>query len=208
MRCHRPRALGIRLAALVAGVALVCAVTADASDTARRPEPLDGPQPLEGFDIGSLSGEWFEVAAWGTAWAHRRCVSDTRFRFTVVDARRIDASRSCTTARGLDVRGGRLRAPDDATGALRGRFVNGLFGWLPAASADYWVLASGSGNQWLLIGDRQRERLAVWSRTVALDEGAVAAAIAAGRSQGFDARLLTAVAHPGGPGELVRVRPR
>lgn len=158
------------------------------------------PRPVAGFPIASLAGEWFEVAASGSAWAHRRCQSGTRFRVTVTGPRRADVVRTCMTPTGVEMRRGRMAAPSEGSGALRGRFVSALFGWIPGAWTDYWVLAAEPHRRWLLVGDRGRERLAVWSRTVALDEAALAAAIAAGRAQGYDSRQLRPVPHPYGSG--------
>lgn len=166
------------------------------------------PVPLVGFDVRTLAGEWFEVANWGSAWAHRRCTANTRFTFTILGTRRVGALRACTTATGVELRRGRLAAPVDGTGALRGRFVPTLLAWVPSASVEYWVIASGPGQEWLLVGDRTRDRLAVWSRKIAIDESALAAAIAAGRAQGFDATRLNAVGQPAGPDALVRARTR
>lgn len=157
------------------------------------------PRPVASFDVVSMAGQWFEVAAMGAAWPHRRCVSGTRFGITVSGSRRADVVRTCTTASGIEVRRGRVTASADGSGALRGRFVGAAFAWIPAAWADYWVIAVGEGQRWLLIGDRRRDRLAVWSSVVALDESALAAAMAAGRANGFDPRQLRRVLHPLGP---------
>lgn len=191
-----------QMAAAWLAVALMAVPTAASGQRAAGKTPsLAGP-----FDLRSLAGEWFEVARWGSAWAHRRCVADTRFTFSVIDSRQLAAVRSCTTATGLERRGGRLTASKHGGGDLRGRFVLRLFAWLPAAWAEYGVLAASPSRDWLLIGDRTSDRLAVWSRVVALDESAMAAAIAAGRRHGFDTTRLTPVPHPSGPDAISRGR--
>lgn len=196
-----PRALGRTLTTAVA-LWMLCV-----SDPAAAQRPvLPPPVPIERLDIRTLAGEWFEVATSGRAWAHRRCAENTRFTFSVVDARRLAAVRTCTTPTGVEVRRGRLAAPKEGGGALRGRFVPTAFAWIPSAWSEYWVIASGPGQQWLLVGDQTRQRLSVWSRSVALDESALADAIAAGRAQGFDATELTPVRQPAGPGGLARTR--
>lgn len=168
--------------------------------------PASRPTAVPEFDARWLAGQWFEVASFGAVWAQRRCVADTRYEVSMRDARRLDVVRSCTMAGGVDIRRGRLNVPRDGSGALRARFVAPLFAWIPAASTDAWVLAVAPDVRWLLIGDRRGGRLAVWSRTVALDEAALATALAAGRQQGVDASQLMLVPQPSGPARLVRGR--
>lgn len=196
-RWHAPRLFVVWLALVMMGLS---------ASGATEGVVVAPPAPVVRLDLRSLAGEWFEVARWGSAWAHRRCVADTRFVFSVVDSRQLSVLRSCTTSTGVEMRRGRLTGAKDGSGALRGRFVVRLFSWMPAAWSEYWVLASGPSQEWLLIGDRAHERLSVWSRVVALEESAMAAAIAAGRTQGFDASRLTPVTHPAGPGAMSRSR--
>lgn len=156
------------------------------------------PTPVQAFDLSILSGEWFEIAG-SNAWAHRSCVADIRYSFVIVGPQVANVVRTCTTGTGVDARRGRVRRTGDDSGALRGRFVPGLFAWLSPAWNDYWVFAVGDGAGWLLIGDRRLERTAIWSRTITLDEASVASATSAARRLGYDVERLRAVPHPAGP---------
>ncbi|MGE0816944.1 MAG: lipocalin family protein [Vicinamibacterales bacterium] len=154
------------------------------------------PRVVEDFSALRLAGDWYEVAGTGS-WSTRRCVSDTRYSFRAKGAA-VSASRACTTAVGIERRRGLAKGDGSGTGALKLRLVWPIFAPLSAAWSDFWILAAGDGDTWLLVGDRDRARLSLLSRTVALDESAFAQAIAAARSAGYSADGLAPVAHPAG----------
>lgn len=156
------------------------------------------PEVVPRLDVARLTGVWYEIATTGTWW-HRRCVSDTRYRFDRLDPRGLQASSTCTTPRGVTEQRGRLRAARGGDGRLSIRFTPAVFAWLAATWSDFWVLEAGDDFGWLLIGDNQRERLSIVSRTVSLDEAAIARAVAAARRQGYSLQRLTRVPHPAGP---------
>ena len=129
------------------------------------------PEVVPRLDVTRLAGVWYEIATTGTWW-HRRCVSDTRYRFDRPDPRGLRASSICTAARGVAEQRGRLRAARGGDGRLSISFTPAVFAWLAATWSDFWVLEAGDDFGWLLIGDNQRERLSIVSRTVSLDEAA------------------------------------
>lgn len=157
------------------------------------------PTALEALDLEPLAGDWFEVATSGS-WSHRRCTSDTRFRWVVISSRAIDVRSACTTPTGEEVRHGRIRALRGThQGRLSVRFAPALFAWLPATWNDYWVLAEDREPAWLLVGDRARTRLSVLSRWISLDEASLARAVQVARVQGFDVDRLALVRQAGSP---------
>lgn len=162
---------------------------------AQAPAP---PVVVPRLDVAELAGEWFEVAGTGS-WSRRRCVADTRFHFALRrDPRSLDVATACTTTEGTERKRGRLRGDAAGSGTLRLRLVPGPFGLLPGVWDDFWVLAIGDDGSWMLVGDRRRQSLSVLSRTVALDEAALAQAFAVARSQAFDVGRLDRVSHPAG----------
>lgn len=176
----------------VAGLVLCGLIVAGSS---LRAQSGTWPVALEALDLEPLAGDWFEIATSGS-WSHRRCTADTRFTWTVTDARTIDVRSACTTPSGEHVRSGRMRAPSGShRGRLSVRFAPALFAWLPAIWNDYWVLAEGPNRAWLLVGDRARTRLSVLSRWVSLDEASLARAVQVARVQGFDVDRLAPVRH-------------
>jgi len=156
-------------------------------------------------DAGSLTGEWYEVASTGTWW-HRRCRADTRYLFDQPDPTGWRATSACTTLRGIEVHRGRLRTGRAGDGRLSIQFTPRLFAWLAATWSDFWVLAAGDDGTWLLVGDNRRERLLIVSRTVTLDEAAIARALAAARRQGYVLDRLSLVPHPAGATGVVLPR--
>jgi lipocalin len=67
------------------------------------------PVAFEALEVEPLAGDWFEIATSGSA-THRRCTADTRFTWTVIDARAIDVRNTCTMPFG-EHDSGRMRAP-------------------------------------------------------------------------------------------------
>ena len=157
------------------------------------------PVTADHLELEQLAGTWYEVATSG-AWSHRRCVADTQFEWEVTSATTIAVQRTCATVSGPETKRGHLRARDASTPArLSLRFAPAVFSWVRATWHDHWVLAAAPDRRWLLIGDRRRERLSVLSRTVFLEEGSLAMAIAQARSQGFDVDRLAPVRHGPAP---------
>lgn len=137
------------------------------------------------LDAASLAGDWVEVAA-TSSWALRRCVSDTRHRVRVRGTGHLAVRTTCATPQGPARRGGVIRASSGGDGRLRIRYAPLVLAWVPAAWSDFWVLGVAPDGAWIVVGDRHRRQLTVWSRTVSLDEGSFARALAVARQAGYD----------------------
>lgn len=157
-------------------------------------QTLPPPTPLS-ITVETLDGDWFEAATSGS-FALRRCLSDTRHHFARRSARTLEVHTACASDRGVEYRRGFLSTRKAGDGRYSLRYAPLVLSWAPAAWSDFWVLDAGDG--WALVGDRRRRTLAVLSRTVALDESSLAAAMASARAQGFDPGALRVVAHPSG----------
>ena len=150
-----------------------------------------------------LAGDWYEAATSGS-FALRRCLSDTRHMLVQRSERTLEVRTACVTNRGVERRRGFLEGGKAGDGRLSMRYAPLVLSWAPAAWSDFWVLDVGVG--WMVVGDRDRRFLAVWSRTVALDESALARAIASARAAGFDPGVLRRVSQPAGPSGLIAGR--
>lgn len=150
-----------------------------------------------------LAGDWYEAATSGS-FALRRCLSDTRHSLVRRSERTFEVRTACMTNRGVERRRGFLEGGAAGDGRMSMRYAPLVLSWAPAAWSDFWVLDVGEG--WMVVGDRDRRFLAVWSRTVALDESALAHAIASARAAGFDPGLLRRVSQPAGPSGLIAGR--
>lgn len=179
-------------------VAVGLAVGTAVSVRAGAPQPV----PVERLDLRALEGTWFELSSAGPV-ARRRCVSDTRHRFVHDGTRALRIHTVCTTGGGLDRRRGRVEATRANDGRLARRYAPLLLAWVPAAWSDFWVLARDPDGHWILVGDRRGQALSVWSREIALDEAAFAAALAAARGQGYATELFRPVPQPSAPSVLV-----
>lgn len=133
----------------------------------------------------SLAGDWVEVAT-TRSWALRRCVSDTRHEVRVRGTRHLAVTTVCVTPQGAARRRGVIKASTGGDGRLRIRYAPWVLAWAPAAWSDFWVLGVSPDGAWIVVGDRHRDQLAVWSRTVSLDEGSFAQALAVARRAGYD----------------------
>lgn len=178
-----------RGAVAILAVAVWCGLVADVHGQALRP-----PETVS-VDAEAIAGEWFEAATSGS-FALRRCLADTRYRFDRRSATTLQVFTACATNRGVEYRRGFLSGGKSPDGRFSLRFAPVVLSWAPAAWSDFWVLDVGA--DWLLAGDRRRRSLVVLSRTVALDESALAAAMASARRHGYDPAMLRAVAHPSG----------
>ena len=161
-------------------------------------QPAGPPAAVPQLDLATLAGEWVEVASTGS-WALRRCVSDTRHQVRMRGSRSLRLTTRCATREGALTRHGVVsRSGPAADGRLHLRYAPRVLTWAPGARSDFVVLAAPPGGGWLLAGDRARQWMVVWSRTIALDESAYAAALAAARRQGFDVSRLARVPQPSG----------
>lgn len=151
-------------------------------------------QPVAaGPELTGLSGTWYEVAGYGSWW-QRRCVRDNTLVVVVRATAEADLRSRCRTASGVELRSGRLRASED-DGRWKARFAPAFFSWLPAVWGDFWVVGHDPGWSWFVVGERDHQRLAVFSRTAALDESALAQAMGLARTAGFDPTRLVRVSH-------------
>ncbi len=151
-------------------------------------------QPLVATpQLSGLNGTWYEVAGYGSWW-QRRCVRDNTLAVAVRASAAADLRSRCRTVSGVEVRNGRLQASGD-DGRWKARFAPAFFSWLPAVWGDFWVLGHDPALTWFVVGERDRQRLAVFSRTAALDESALAQAMGLARTAGFDPDRLVRVNH-------------
>jgi len=154
---------------------------------------LGGAHPAAMPPLARFDGRWFEIAGYGSWW-QRRCLRDTTLEITAAAAAEATLRSRCRTAAGREVRDGRLKA-DSEDGRWQARFAPRIFAWLPAVWGDFWILAHDDRLAWMVVGERSHQRLAIFARTPALDEAALAQATAAARRAGFDVDRLTRTLH-------------
>jgi apolipoprotein D and lipocalin family protein len=146
-----------------------------------------------GPELHGLNGTWFEVAAYGSWW-QRRCVRDNTLVVEATAPAEARLRSRCRTTSGVELRNGRLRTSGD-DGRWKARFAPAFFSWLPAVWGDFWVLGHDRALTWFVVGERDHQRLAVFSRTPGIDEAALAQAIGLARKAGFNPDRLVRVTH-------------
>ena len=171
--------VGRRLAAAL----VAAAISVAGAGTAAGQPAVAVIAPLERF-----AGTWFQLAAFGE-WGQAGCAADTMLRIAPRAADDADVQSGCRKATGVAVRNGRLRAPG-GEGAWRTRFGPPIFSWLRMVWSDFWVLGHDAGLSWFLAGGHEQQRLAIYARTITIDESAMAQALAVARRSGFDVSRL------------------
>ena len=121
-------------------------------------------------------------------------MTDTTLELAARSATEATLRSRCRTTSGVELRSGRVRADGDG-GQWRVHFGPAMFAWLPGGWSDFWVLGHDQALSWFVVGERDHQRLSVVSRTVALDEAALAQALAVARRAGFDVGRLVRVTH-------------
>lgn len=150
-------------------------------------------QPVPIAPLPRFAGTWYEVASFGT-WGQRHCSTGTIFELAARSATEATLRSRCRTASGVETRSGRLRVDGDQ-GRWRTNFAPRVFGWLPGLWGDFWVLGHDPELSWFVVGEHGHQGLSVVSRTMALDEAALAHALALARRAGFDVGRLVRVSH-------------
>jgi len=150
-------------------------------------------QPVPIAPLSRFDGTWYEVASFGT-WGQRHCATGTVLELSAHSATDATLRSRCRTTSGVGMRSGRLRA-EGGQGRWRVKFASRVFGWLPGGWEDFWVLGHDPELSWFVVGEHGHDRLSVVSRTVALDEAALAHALALARRAGFDVGRLVPATH-------------
>ncbi len=125
-------------------------------------------------DLPGYMGAWYEITKLPNRF-QAQCVADTQARYAIEgsgDGARVRVINRCRTADGkVEEAKGIAYAVDGSNNAkLKVSFFRPFYG-------DYWVLAFGPANGWVLIGEPGRDYGWVLSRTPSLDDTQLTAAL-------------------------------
>ena len=143
----------------------------------RTPSP---PLPtVPSVDLKSYMGDWYEIARLPNDF-QKQCVADTQAHYEI-DGETVKVVNRCRTDSGeIDKAQGVAHAVEGSGNAkLRVSFFRPFYG-------DYWILAFGPDQQWVLVGEPSRENSWVLSRTPKMPEAQLAAALDKAAALGFD----------------------
>lgn len=166
-----------------------CAATAPA---------LPPPETVAQVDLRRYAGTWHEIARIPNGFQDgggRHCVAVTA-TYTPNPDGTVGVLNRCRDA----AQGGRevaaegwARPAEPGNAKLRVTFFWPFFG-------DYWVIGLDPEYRWAVVGDPERERLWILSRTPAMRAGDYSAALAIARREGFDTRRLQPTPQPDATG--------
>jgi apolipoprotein D and lipocalin family protein len=150
---------------------------------------------VERVDLDRYLGDWYEIARFPNRF-QRRCAGDVRASYARRPDGRIDVVNRCRTADGDIAAKGVARIVDPRTSAkLKVRFAPAFLSFLPFVWGDYWILGLAEDYSWAVVGSPDREYLWILSRTPALDDERLAAAMDVVRVNGFDPARLEPTGH-------------
>ena len=167
--------------ALAAGAALLAlAGCASGPGTPAAPLPT-----VASVDLARYAGAWYEVASLPNRF-QKQCVADTQARYRPVGDD-IEVRNRCRTADGTveDITGIAKVVPGSGNARLRVSFFRPFYG-------DYWILAFGPDQRWVLVGEPKRQFGWVLSRTPQLPAAELDAALARAEALGYDRRAFKA----------------
>lgn len=134
-------------------------------------------------DLARYAGAWYEVASLPNRF-QKQCVADTQARYRPVGDD-IEVRNRCRTADGTveDITGIAKVVPGSGNAKLRVSFFRPFYG-------DYWILAFGPDQRWVLVGEPKRQFGWVLSRTPQLPAAELDAALARAEALGYDRRAF------------------
>ncbi len=156
--------------------------------------PLD---LVESVDLERYQGRWYEIALLPNRF-QRRCVSDTRAEYTLLEDGRIRVENRCKQADGSwsEVEGiARLADPDGPGSALEVRFAPRWLSFLPFVWGDYRVLALAEDYSYAMVGSDNRRYLWILARSPELDPALLNDLEARAAAQGFPVEQLEKTPH-------------
>ena len=136
------------------------------------------------LDLQRYAGKWYEQASLPMFFT-RACVSDTTAQYTPQADGTMAVRNRCRTADGTveDITGIAKVVPGSGNARLRVSFFRPFYG-------DYWILAFGPGERWVLVGEPKRQFGWVLSRTPQLPPSELDAALARAEALGYDRRAF------------------
>lgn len=166
-------ALRLRTACRI-GLALFVGATVVACTTPQRvPLPT-----VSSVNLKSYMGDWYEIARLPNDF-QKQCVADTQAHYEI-DGDSVKVVNRCRTRSGdIDEAEGVAKTVEGSNNAkLRVSFFRPFYG-------DYWILAFGPENQWVLVGEPSRENSWVLARSPKLPDAQLNAALDRAATLGF-----------------------
>jgi apolipoprotein D and lipocalin family protein len=130
-------------------------------------------------DLNRYTGAWFEIAALPNRF-QSQCVADTQARYRLKDDGDIEVRNRCRLidASVEEAIGVAKVVADSGNAKLRVSFFRPFYG-------DYWILAFGPDQRWVLVGEPRRRFGWVLARTPQIDPTDLDEALSRAAALGF-----------------------
>lgn len=130
-------------------------------------------------DLGRYTGAWFEIASLPNRF-QRQCVADTQARYRLKDDGDIEVRNRCRLTDGSveEAIGVAKGVEGSGNAKLRVSFFRPFYG-------DYWILAFGPDQRWVLVGEPRRQFGWVLARTPQIDASELDQALSRAEALGF-----------------------
>ncbi len=137
------------------------------------------------LDLNQFTGTWYVIAQYPAAKPKIQCAHDAKALYALDDAKNsFQMSTFCRLANGklreVDGKGTMGKAGDGKLRLSRLVFLH----------TPHWVLATGPGYGWALVGTPNRKTLSVLSRSMEMEPSTLAEVEEKATAQGFDAAKL------------------
>ncbi len=137
------------------------------------------------LDLNQFTGTWYVIAQYPAAKPKKQCAHDAKVLYALDDKKNsFQMGSFCRLQTGklgeVDAKGTMDKAGDGKLRLSRLVFLH----------TPHWVLATGPGYSWALVGNPNRKTLTVLSRSMEMEPGTLAEVESKAAAQGYDAAKL------------------
>jgi apolipoprotein D and lipocalin family protein len=143
--------------------------------------------PLADFNVTRYHGRWYEISAIPGFFGNK-CQRDVQVDYAPEDGGALVVRNRCQRPDGgvLETEGRARALEPDLPAVLKVTFVHQLGIWWYPFGRNQTVIAAGTGNRWLVIGDASLRYGRVIARDPALDSESLRAVAAVLANEGYD----------------------
>ena len=148
-------------------------------------------QAIPTLDAKRYMGTWYEIAKYPN-WFQKKCKSNTRAQYTLLDDGTVQVDNRCTTESGEVSQAIGQARPVGAAGTakLEVRFAPAWLSFIPLVWGDYWVIDLDAQYQLVAVSEPKREYLWILSRTPTVTPASYNELTARLAQKGFDLKKL------------------
>jgi apolipoprotein D and lipocalin family protein len=160
------------------------------------PAAAQQPQTVPHVELERYAGKWYEIARLPNKF-QAECASNVTAEYVQRPDGRLDVINRCQKADGgIEEAKGVARVVNPVTNAkLEVRFAPAWLSWLPTVWSPYWILDLAPDYSFAAVGDPERGRLWIISRTPQIDDAQYENIVNRVTAQGYDTSRLIKNSH-------------